>query len=303
MSRERRHTESEVAVSVEPKTSKSFHQGPGGVKKQPSHRRRVTISDADPLPTDRKSPSFQDEPPKNLRRSVPTSMDPPELSPSFQDQPPKNFRRSTSTTDPPEYSSNNIRQTYCKTQSFHARHEPKMPQRSKSFHDKQRDPGPVSPDPSPSSSKPKLVKKQSHSFHDPFKSSVVIKEELQAALFAFFDEQKPKERSLGTVIKEWSHEPNGKLRPLEMLLFEAPVLLPPNNPLVRHHEYFDKWKILHRDSFRDGDGGDADDEMVHKVARKCKIFLHPDNWPSDLNEDQKFLLQAMWDTLSESALF
>jgi hypothetical protein len=41
----------------------------------------------------------------------------------------------------------------------------------------------------------------------------------------------------------------------------------------------------------------------HKVTRRCKIFLCPDKWPSDLNEDQQLLLQAMWDIFSESALF
>lgn len=87
-----------------------------------------------------------------------------------------------------------------------------------------------------------------------------------------------------------------------MLPFEAPVLLPPNNPLVQHHEYFDKWKTLHRDAFTDEEGMDAD-ELVIKVARRCKVFLHPDKWPSDLNDDQHFLLQAIWDTLSGSELF
>ena len=70
-----------------------------------------------------------------------------------------------------------------------------------------------------------------------------------------------------------------------------------------HHKYFDKWKALNRDEFKDGEGKDAADEVVHKVARRCKIFLQPDIWPSDLNEDQKLLLQAMWDKFSESALF
>jgi hypothetical protein len=272
----RRHTESEVDP-YPAKTQKptSFYQGPGVVNKQPSHRRRVSIAEAEPPSINRKSPSFQDVPPKN-------------------------FRRSTSAMDPPEDSSDG-RQNYRKAQSFHhAQTEPKTAQKSKSFHDRQRDPETISLDSAPS--KPKLTKRQTSSFHDPCKSSTIIKEELQASLFAFFDE-KPQERSLGTVIKEWSHEPNGKLRPLEMLLLEAPVLLPPNNPLVKHHEYFDKWKILHRDSFKDGDRADANDDKIRKVARKCKIFLHPDKWPSDLNEDQKFLLQAMWDTLSESALF
>jgi hypothetical protein len=58
-----------------------------------------------------------------------------------------------------------------------------------------------------------------------------------------------------------------------MLLLEAPVLLPPNNPLVEHHAYFDKWKALHLDAFTDGEGRDAADEVVHKVASRCKIFF------------------------------
>jgi hypothetical protein len=82
-------------------------------------------------------------------------------------------------------------------------------------------------------------------------------------------------------------------------LFEAPVLLPPMNPLVKHHEYFDKWKILHRDEFKDGD----EDQVVHKLARRSKVFLHPDKWPSDLDDDQKFLLQSIWDVFNESELF
>jgi hypothetical protein len=172
-----------------------------------------------------------------------------------------------------------------------------MPQRPTSFHTSQRYPKLVSPD-----SSPKPVKKQYSSFSDSLKSSAVIKEELHASLFELFDET-TQERSLSTVIKEWSHEPDGKLRPLQMLLLEAPVLLPPNNPLVEHHAYFDKWKALRLDAFTDGEGRDAADEVVHKVARRCKIFLQPDIWPSDLNEDQKLLLQAMWDKFSESALF
>ena len=128
----------------------------------------------------------------------------------------------------------------------------------------------------------------------------MIKCEISHALFDYLD-NKPEERNLADVIREWSHEPNGQLRPLQMLLFEAPVILPPNNPLVEHHEYFDKWKTLHRDAFQDDDG--HEDELIHKVARRCKIVLHPDKWPSDLSDDQKLLLQSMWDTFCESELF
>jgi hypothetical protein len=140
------------------------------------------------------------------------------------------------------------------------------------------------------------------SFHDPTKSSEVIKDQVQRVLYEYLDTKKPEERNLSSVIKKWSNEPDGKLRPLQMLLFEAPVLLPPNNPLVEHHEYFDKWKTLHRDAFKDGEGMDTD-AMVVKVARRCKVFLHPDKWPTDLSDDQKFLLQSIWDTLSGSELF
>lgn len=124
--------------------------------------------------------------------------------------------------------------------------------------------------------------------------------ELQKSLFGEDVISKAKEQSLQSIVKEWSHDGAGKLRPLPMLLFEAPVLLPPYNPLVEQHEYFGKWKVIHRNDIEDcGD----DDQAVSKLARKCKLFLHPDKWPQDLNEGQKLLLQSIWDVFQESALF
>jgi hypothetical protein len=263
-----------------------------GAKKHPIHRRRVTISDAEPPAMYRRPTSFQqDGAPKLFRRSS-TGVDQPRDTSA-----PKYYRRSSAGVDPPQETTN-----FRKAQSFHMHNEPKLHQKSQSFHNtRHKSSDPISPD--SSSSKPPLTKKSS-SFHDRQRCSIVIKDELQASLFAFLDEQEEhEERSLSTVIQDWAYYENGKLRPLQMLLFEAPVLLPPNNPLVEHHEYFDKWKTLSRDSFLDEDGEDYADEVIQKVARRCKIFLHPDKWPSDLNEDQKFLLQSMWDTFQQSELF
>lgn len=275
-------------------SSKVSSDPPCNDSKIPSHRRRVTESHVDPPSMPSKSNSFNDTSRKQHRRRVTVSdADRPcQKSTSFHDAPGKT-RRSNSGQDPEPSTTAN---TFRKAQSFHKPQEPQRPQKSQSFNSK-RDPKPeVSPE--ASHTKPKLQKPSS--FHDPLKASTVIKQELQQSLFAFFDEE-PEEKNLLTVIKEWSHEPNGKLRPLEMLLFEAPVLLPPNNPLVEHHEYFDKWKTLRRDAFKDDDADK--DQLIHKVARKCKIFLHPDKWPTDLNDDQKFLLQSMWDVFGESELF
>ena len=229
---------------------------------QTSHRRRVTVSDCEHPSATLKSNSFnQSSGKQHVRRHTEFDVD--------DNKPPSSFRRSASGQEPPE---------------SRAKSSNRMPQKAKSFHGRKSSP----------------TSKKQMSFHDPFKSSVVIKEELFESLFGVMEE-KPDEGKLGTLIKEWSHNSNGKLRPLHELLFEAPVLMPPNNPLVKHHEYFDKWKVLHRDAFQDEDG--TSDGVVQKVARRCKIFLHPDKWPSDLCDDQKFLLQSMWDVFQESELF
>ena len=122
--------------------------------------------------------------------------------------------------------------------------------------------------------------------------------ELKESLFGGCS-NKASDQNLRALVKEWSHD-DGKLRPLQMLLFEAPVLLPPYNPLVEDHEYFTKWKTIHRDELKNcGD----DSQAVSKLAKKCKLFLHPDKWPQNLNQDQKLLLQSIWDVFQESSFF
>ena len=262
------------AATDRPKTA-SFYE-----RTRSSHGRRFTMSDDhDDLPSAvRKTTSFHQTSGKyHMRRHTEADAN--------DNEPPVTFRKPTpprSFQDPPEASMNRSD----RKNSFH-----RMPQKVKSFDDRAQ----------PSTSKkPPSVSKRQTSFHDPFKSSVLIKEELFESLFGVVEE-KPEEGKLGELIKEWSHESDGKLRPLQVLLFEAPILFPPNNPLVKHHEYFDKWKVLHRDAFNDEDGNS--DGVVRKIARRCKIFLHPDKWPSDLCDDQKLLLQSMWDVFQESELF
>ena len=155
-----------------------------------------------------------------------------------------------------------------------------------------RDPPPAAfvPPPSRSSSMPSLQDE----------NSVIAKCELQKSLFGLSGTM-PEEQNIATLVKNWAHE-GTKLRPLPTLLFEVSVLLSPENHLVEYPEYFDKWKILHRDEFKD-DNGSVDDQKVSKVAKKCKLFLHPDKWPQDLDDDQRLLLQSIWDVLQESELF
>ena len=132
-------------------------------------------------------------------------------------------------------------------------------------------------------------------------NSVIAKYELQKSLFGVKGSNKTKEQNIATFVKNWAHE-GSKLRPLPTLLFEVSVLLSPENPFIEYPEYFDKWKIVHRDEFKD-DTGSVDDQLVSKIAKKCKLFLHPDKWPQDLDDDQKLLLQSIWDVFQESALF
>ena len=260
----------------DPKKSTSFHG-----KNQSSHRRRVTVSDAE-LPSNiRKTTSFHQKTGQHMRRHTEADADKNESPAGF-----RSFRRSAFAMDPPEASTS-------------SRKIPpnRMPQKAKSYHERanQFDPLPFSKNES-STSKDDFVASR--------RSSIKIKDDLFQELFGLIDDDEddePEVGKLGNLIKDWSHDSNGKLRPLHELLFEAPVLLPPKNPLVKHHEYFDKWKVLHRDAFQD-EGGNSDG-VVHKVARRCKIFLHPDKWPSDLCDDQKFLLQSMWDAFQESELF
>ena len=132
------------------------------------------------------------------------------------------------------------------------------------------------------------------------KTSAVMKYQLHKSLFGF-EGSKCTEENIVSLVKEWAYE-GTKLRPLQVLLFELPVLLPPENPKIDYHEYFSKWKILHREDFKDAKGA-VDDQVVSKIAKKCKLFLHPDKWSQDLSDDQKLLLQAIWDVFQESALF
>jgi hypothetical protein len=280
-SHRRRATVSEVDHPDMPSKSASCHA---------SHKSfRRSSSAVDPASNSGKRDSFnsssQSSIPHKSKPTVSRSMDPsdmPSKSTSFHARP-ESFRRSCSNRDPLSNSE--------KRDSFNHSAESDTPHNSK--------PTMPSHDPLPRT----RSTRKSSSFHDPLKSSHIIMNELQHSLFDYFDE-KPEEKSLSAVIKDWSHEANGKLRPLEVLLFEVPVLFPPNNPLVKHHDYFEKWKTIHRDAFMDDNGEtDEKDELVRKVARRCKIFLHPDKWPTNLCDDQRFLLQSIWDVFQESALF
>ena len=241
----------------------------------------------DPLNESQRSTSFHhgSKLPRGTESDVPKVQKSTSFHPSTSHMrrntdldPHSEYRKSTSRMrrktelDPPS-------EQFKKAQSFHKLHDKRKPapQKTQSFHTR-----------------------VSISDPDPCKASVVIKHELRELLYSSFQGDS-EERSITDLVKEWSHDANGKLRPLKTLLFEAPVLLPPTNPLVEHHEYFDSWKVLHRDSFIDEDGNE--DVLVQKIARRCKLFLHPDKWPQDLNCNQRFLLQSIWDVFQKSPLF
>lgn len=247
--------------------STSFHHG-----SKLAGQRRGTESD---IPKVKKSTSFHPNMPRKnntnrIRSNV--EFDPPSEYRKSMPQP-NHSRSSSLPIDPPPTSK------LKKAQSFHKpRDKPRpSPQRTQSFHTRVN------------ISKPGQLK-----------SSVVIKDELRELLYSSF-ENDIQEKSITALVKEWSHDENGQLRPLKMLLFEVPVLMPPSNPLIEHHEYFDSWKVLNRDSFIDEDGNE--DNLVLKIARRSKLFLHPDKWPLDLNYDQRFLLQSIWDVFQKSPLF
>ena len=105
---------------------------------------------------------------------------------------------------------------------------------------------------------------------------------------------------LDEAIKYWSRVAPAykKMKPLEVLLVEAPVLFPPTNRFVESHEHFFKWKAFSEDAFI----GESEDELkvlLKRACRKCKLFLHPDKLPSDLTPNQDTLFRAMWDIIQE----
>ena len=107
-------------------------------------------------------------------------------------------------------------------------------------------------------------------------------------------------KDLDEALNHWSRmAPSYKMmKPLEVLLVDAPVLFPPTNRFVESHEHFFKWKPFSEDAFI-GEKGDELNALLKRACRKSKLFLHPDKLPSDLTPNQDTLFRAMWDTIQE----
>ena len=112
--------------------------------------------------------------------------------------------------------------------------------------------------------------------------------------------KKPDAKDLDEAIKHWSRVAPAykKMKPLEVLLVDAPILFPPTNRFVESHEHFFKWKAFSEDAFI-GESGDELNALLKRACRKSKLFLHPDKLPSDLTPNQDTLFRAMWDTIQE----
>lgn len=108
-------------------------------------------------------------------------------------------------------------------------------------------------------------------------------------------------KDLKEAIQQWSHHAPDykKMKPLQVLLVDAPKLFPPRNPWVESHEHFFKWKEFSEDAFI-GESGDSLIALLKRASRKSKLFFHPDKLPSDLTTNQDTLFKAMWDIIQES---
>ena len=108
-------------------------------------------------------------------------------------------------------------------------------------------------------------------------------------------------KDIDEAIKHWSRVAPAykKMKPLEVLLVDAPVLFPPTNRFVESHEHFFKWKAFSEDAFT-GESGNELNALLKRACRKSKLFFHPDKLPSDLTPSQDTLFRAMWDIIQES---
>lgn len=88
------------------------------------------------------------------------------------------------------------------------------------------------------------------------------------------------------------------LRPIDILITTIHNVFPPAFG-VPEHEYFKKWKAVHREALL-GPGLRPDEEKLKKSVRKLRFFLHPDKLPRDLNDEQQFMCKMLWDVTSDA---
>lgn len=112
-------------------------------------------------------------------------------------------------------------------------------------------------------------------------------------------------RAVITVIKHnilihWALQPPllQMLRPIDILITTIHNVFPPAFG-VPGHEYFSKWKAIHREALI-GPGQRLDEEKLKKSVRKLRFFLHPDKLPRDLNDEQSFMCKMLWDVTSDA---
>ena len=102
------------------------------------------------------------------------------------------------------------------------------------------------------------------------------------------------------ILVHWALQPPllQMLRPIDVLVSTIHNVFPPAFG-VPGHEYFTKWKAVHREALL-GPGLRPDEEKLKKSVRKLRFFLHPDKLPRDLNEEQQFMCKMLWDVTSDA---
>jgi hypothetical protein len=102
------------------------------------------------------------------------------------------------------------------------------------------------------------------------------------------------------ILIHWALQPPllQMLRPIDMLVTTIHTVFPPAFG-VPGHEYFTKWKAIHREALL-GPGQRPDEEKLKKSVRKLRFFLHPDKLPRDLNDEQSFMCKMLWDVTSDA---
>ncbi len=102
------------------------------------------------------------------------------------------------------------------------------------------------------------------------------------------------------ILIHWALQPPllQMLRPIDILITTIHNVFPPAFG-VPGHEYFSKWKAIHREALI-GPGQRLDEEKLKKSVRKLRFFLHPDKLPRDLNDEQSFMCKMLWDVTSDA---
>ncbi|KAL3944465.1 MAG: hypothetical protein SGBAC_001442 [Bacillariaceae sp.] len=102
------------------------------------------------------------------------------------------------------------------------------------------------------------------------------------------------------ILIQWAlHPPHMQmLRSVDVLLSTIQTVFPPALG-VPAHDYFQKWKVVTRESIL-SDAGIIDEEKAKKGVRKLRFFLHPDKLPKDLNKEQEFMVRMLWDITNDA---